>query len=234
MTNSILIIDDDRFLAQGIARLLRNQGYEVNCAHSAVDGERCLALDRPDLLVLDLCLPDGDGISICRKIRQKDQFPILMLTSRSDSIDKVVGFEVGADDYMTKPFDPHELSARVKALLRRMRQMQSPAREHDPIQIGPMRIDGQKREVRVDDHPITLTNTEFELLTYLAMHVGKACPREEIFTSVWGYSSEFSSNSLDVVVYRLRNKLKPYGLENMVETVRGFGFKLTDPDVELA
>lgn len=225
MKGKILIIDDDQFLTKSLARLMEGQGHEVGSANTIEDGWRSLSQSPPDLLILDLSLPDGDGITLCRRIRTQFKFPILMLTSRGDSIDKVMGLEVGADDYLTKPFDAHELAARVKALLRRQTEYGSAATPGAPLELGAIQIDPSARVLRVNGAEVTLTQTEFDLLFHLASRPGIAQDRNEVFRAVWGYDSEFSSNSLDVLVYRLRTKLKEAGAPDVILTVRGFGFK---------
>ncbi len=230
MSARIHIVDDDQFLTKSLSRLLEGQGHKVDGAHSVEDGWRLVNQEPPDLLILDLSLPDGDGLALCRRIRVQHRFPILMLTSRGDSIDKVIGLEVGADDYLTKPFDAHELVARVKALLRRQNEyapvVSRPTGSH---RFGDMCVDLDSRVVSVGETPLELTHTEFDLLAFLVMRPGMAVDRNEIFRAVWGYDSEFSSNSLDVLIYRLRSKLKESGGGEPVLTVRGFGFKFQPP-----
>ena len=225
MNGKILIIDDDQFLTKSLARLMEGQGHEVQSSNTIDDGWTTLSKSPPDLLILDLSLPDGDGLTLCRRIRTQYKFPILMLTSRGDSIDKVMGLEVGADDYLTKPFDAHELAARVKALLRRQTEYGTSATPGTPMEFGNIEIDPSARVLRVKGVEVTLTQTEFDLLVHLASRPGIAQDRNEVFRAVWGYDSEFSSNSLDVLVYRLRTKLKEAGAPDVLLTVRGFGFK---------
>jgi len=236
MSESILLIDDDKFLAQSLTRLLESQGYFVNAAHSAGQGREMVTNRRPELIVLDLGLPDGDGVELCRELRTTLTCPILMLTSRGESIDKVIGFDAGADDYLVKPFDPHELLARVRALLRRHGQFARGSDKGTPkvIEVANLRIDSASRVAMVGENKLSLTQTEFDLLKELAANAGQAINRDELFTKVWGFSPEFTSNSLDVLTYRLRVKLRSAGAEDLIETVRGFGFRMKVPIDETA
>ncbi|MBS1721169.1 MAG: response regulator transcription factor [Armatimonadetes bacterium] len=224
--NSVLLLDDDQFLTESISRLLVTHGFQVRTAHSGGDGIQSIHEEAPDLLVLDLSLPDQDGLTLCRKIRTKWRFPILMLTSRGTSIDKVVGLEVGADDYLTKPFEAPEFLARCRALLRRSTEYAVNQAEQDVLTVGPLQLDLIAREARVDDHPIVTTDTEFRILEYLARNTGRALSREQIFEHVWGFDIEFSSNSLEVLIYRLRQKLDAHQAGKLIHTLRGFGYKL--------
>lgn len=226
MNAKILIVDDDPFLAENISRLLSLQGYSCSVAHSAEAALKSLINGDFSLMILDLGLPDGDGFNLCRQARLKWTLPILMLTARSDAMDKVVGLEVGADDYLTKPFDPKELAARVRALLRRANEYQAPAPTAHPTRVGDLEIDQDRRDALVAGKPAGLTNREFELLVFLMKHANKALERDWVFEQVWGFDSEFSSNSLDVYVYRLRKKIEqdPYNPRYLI-TLRGYGYK---------
>lgn len=227
MNAEILLVDDDRFLLDSISRLLKQNGYEVRTAPSGEEGLQRLTEKEPDLMVLDLGLPGVDGISLCRRIRSTHRFPIIMLTARTDAMDKVIGLEVGADDYLTKPFDPAELLARVRAHLRRSIEYQAPAQEgrEAKMEIDDLRVDFEAREAFVKDKPTQLTAKEFDLLAYMVRNAGRALSREQLFETVWGYDIQFSSNTLDVFVYRLRSKIEePLG-KRFIHTVRGYGYK---------
>jgi len=223
----ILIIDDDRFITDSVGRFLASHGYEIRRCHTAGEGFRSIAEVQPDLLVLDLGLPDQDGISLCRRLRSQWSFPILMLTSRGASMDKVVGLEVGADDYLTKPFDANELLARIRALLRRVAEYHGKSLvQEKSMRVGPLTVDMDARAVSIEGAALEITETEFKILSYLASNAGRAISREMLFETIWGYDIEFSSNSLEVLIYRLRQKLEQAGCPNVIRTMRGYGYKL--------
>lgn len=223
--NEILVIDDDAFLRDSLRRLLSSNGFAVRVAAAARDGFMAIAESAPDLLILDLSLPDEDGLTLCRRIRAKWKFPIVMLTSRSDLLDKVVGLEVGADDYLTKPFEARELIARVRANLRRQTEYLPSRGQDDVIEIGPLKLDPASRRATLHDNPVTLTALEFRLLHYFVANSGRVLEREALFETVWGYEEEFNSNSLDVFVYRLRTKLEKASGTKLIHTVRGYGYR---------
>lgn len=228
MAARLLLVDDDRFLLESMKRYLSGHGFEVALAPTAEDGMSQVAEQQPDLLVLDLGLPGIDGVSFCRRIRAKWRFPVIMLTARSDSMDKVIGLEVGADDYLTKPFEPVELLARIRAQLRRATEYgdaETPATEL--IQVGELGVDLERRAVTIAGRAIPLTSKEFDLVAYLAQNAGRVLERDFLFEKVWGYESEFNTNSLDVIMYRLRKKLEPDATSSKyLHTVRGYGYKL--------
>jgi DNA-binding response OmpR family regulator len=227
MNASILVVDDDRFLSEAIRKLLDANGYAVRLAGSAEEALEAIGSATPDLLVLDLGLPDQDGVSLCRRLRLEHRFPILMLTSRNTAMDKVVGLEVGADDYLTKPFDHHELVARVRAQLRRASEYGKVAEERGSIiEAGGLQVDETSRTASVNGRQLELTELEFKLLSYLAHNKGRALGREALFETIWGYELEFNSNSLEVMVYRLRQKIEKDGGPKVIHTLRGFGYKL--------
>lgn len=224
--NQILVIEDDRFLQRSIRQVLEMRGFTVRLGSTASEGFAAIAESAPDLLILDLGLPDEDGISLCKRIRQKWRFPIVILSSRSDLTDKVVGLEVGADDYLTKPFEAGELIARVRANLRRQEEYSAVPKMEEVLSVGPLQMDLARRTVTVSDQAVHLTSLEFKLLYLLATNSGRVLERETLFEQVWGYDDEFNSNSLEVFVYRLRSKLEKAGGLKMIETVRGVGYRL--------
>ena len=220
MSAKILVIDDDQFLMDSVKRFLSINGFQVDTASNGEDALALIVDNCPDLALLDLGLPGVDGISLCRRIRSKWRFPVVMLTARTDAMDKVVGLEVGADDYLTKPFEPAELLARVRAHLRRSQEY---AQEPKPT------IESDFRTVNVVGREIELTAKEFDLLLYLCQNSGRVISREVLFEQVWGYDIEFSSNTLDVFVYRLRQKLGN-SAGSYIKTVRGVGYKIQVSD----
>lgn len=225
MASKILVVDDDRFLLDNLKRLLESNGYLVRTANTGEEGLKSIVEETPDLMVLDLGLPGVDGISLCRRIRSKWRFPVLMLTARTDAMDKVIGLEVGADDYLTKPFEPSELTARIRAQLRRSTEYSEESSQVQTIVVGNLTIDSESRDAFADGVPANLTTKEFELLLYLGLNVGRVLSREVLFEKVWGFDIDFSSNSLDVFVYRLRQKL-PGDVGKYIHTVRGYGYKI--------
>lgn len=228
MAEKVLIVDDDRFLLENLKRLLQREGYAVTAATSGEDALEYIAVEPCDLMILDLGLPGADGLSTCRRLRGKHNFPVIMLTARSDAMDKVIGLEVGADDYLTKPFEPIELLARVRAHLRRSRDYQRTEDVAEPnISVGNLLVDFEKRDVFLGGKPVELTTREFELVGHLARNLGRVVPRESLFERVWGYDMSFNSNSLEVYVYRIRKKIEadPNNPRHM-KTVRGFGYSL--------
>ncbi len=222
----ILLCDDDQFLADSLGRLLMAQGYEVQTVHSGQDCIAACAANKPELLVLDLGLPDIDGLTVCKQVRVKHRFPILMLTSRSESIDKVMGLDVGADDYLTKPFDAHELLARVKALLRRSKEYAEGGESAKIIQLPRLLLDRSSRTLSTDTQRVELTETEFRIVEYLAINRGRAISREQLFEHIWGFDIEYSSNSLEVLVYRIRMKVSKAGGGELIHTMRGYGYRI--------
>ncbi len=224
-TAEILLVDDDRFLVDAIRTLLKGEGFTVREANDAADCYKLIAESVPDLLILDWGLPDENGLTVCRKLRQDHDFPIVMLTSRSATVDKVLGLEMGADDYITKPFDAHELVARVRVQLRRARPVAT-VEVHTGFSVGSLFIDEVGRLAKVDGNPIELTETEFKLIHYLAKNPGRALSREMLFEQVWGYEIDFNSNSLEVMVYRFRNKLEAAKANVVIRTRRAYGYQL--------
>lgn len=228
----ILIVEDELALQETLAYNLERQGYEV---HLAGDGPTALSLARqhgPDLLILDVMLPGMDGFEVCRVLRQEMNTPILMLTARDDEIDRVVGLEVGADDYMTKPFSMRELLARVKAMLRRVRLIRAEleAQPAPPpaaaLVFGNLTIDAGRREVLVNGAPVALKPKEYDLLEYLTRHRGQMLSREVILNEVWGWDFTGDSRTVDVHVRWLREKIETNPASPVrIITVRGAGYR---------
>jgi DNA-binding response OmpR family regulator len=220
--STILVVEDETSIASFVSAYLRNAGYTVKAAPSAQTALVELAAEAPALVLLDLNLPDGDGVELCRRIRKSSDVPILMLTARDEDIDKIIGLEVGADDYMTKPFNPRELVARVKSILRRA----SPERrraESEELQHGDLTINSGKREVHVGDEEIRLAPKEFDLLWELLDHRGIVLTRDQLLERVWGYTFAGDTRTVDVHVRQIRRKL---GDASPIVTVWGVGYKV--------
>jgi DNA-binding response OmpR family regulator len=217
----ILVVDDEANIVELEKLYLGREGYQVESATSARDALARFASFNPDLIVLDIMLPDMDGLEVCRQIRAKSRVPILMLSARKEDVDRIVGLELGADDYLTKPFNPHELVARVKAILRRSRA-ESP--QPQIITLGGLSIDLARHEVSVDGQPVNLRAKEFALLVVFAQNPGIVLSRERLLTQVWGYDFYGETRTVDVHVNHLRDKLAGSGVD--IETLRGTGYKL--------
>jgi two-component system alkaline phosphatase synthesis response regulator PhoP len=219
---TVLIVEDEASIASFVSLYLKKAGYRVNAVGSGGDALAQVEAEQPALIVLDLMLPDMDGIEVCRRIRQRRDIPILMLTARDDDIDKIIGLEVGADDYLTKPFNPRELVARVKSILRRS----APARrdsESAEITHGDLHVDSGRREAHVGDEEIQLAPKEFDLLWELLDHRGLVLTRDQLLERVWGYTFAGDTRTVDVHVRQLRRKL---GDASPIVTVWGVGYKV--------
>ena len=216
MTN-ILIVEDEQNLARFLELELTHEGYKVDIEYDGEPGlEKALNNDF-DLIILDLMLPNINGLEICRRVRQVQSTPIIIITAKSDTYDKVTGLDYGADDYIVKPFEIEELFARIRAVLRRQPHK-------DIIDINGIRIDIDAFNVTVDGKQLDFTKTEYDLLYLLATNRNHVLQREQILNHVWGYNSEVETNVVDVYIRYLRNKLKPFNKEKVIETVRGVGY----------
>ena len=220
---TILVVDDDQDIVQTIKGNLELDGYRVLCAHDGRSGVDLAKSRRPDLIILDLNLPDIDGIRVCRIVRREHDFPIIMLTARDSRSDKVLGLECGADDYVVKPFDFLELSARIKAVLARYRRSLVSGRYEN----GPLRVDYKAKRVWVEEREVRLTQTEFELLELFLSFPGEVLSREFIQNQVWRDAQLYrGSRAIDVHVQRLRKKLEPDpSAPSLLVTVSGVGYK---------
>ena len=221
-TPSILVVEDESSIASFVALYLKNAGYAVRTAATGGDALNQVAQEMPGLIVLDLMLPDIDGIEVTKRIRQTSDVPILMLTARDEDVDKIIGLEVGADDYLTKPFNPRELVARVKSVLRRS----APERRRDAeeeLRHGDLVINAGRREVKVGDEEIQLAPKEFDLLWELLDHRGLVLTRDQLLERVWGYTFAGDTRTVDVHVRQLRRKL---GDASPIVTVWGVGYKV--------
>jgi len=220
----VLIVDDDPDIQHLVSYNLGQAGFQITTAESGRLALESIQEHPPDLIILDVMLPDIDGLEVCRSLRQRDssrRIPVIMLTARTEEIDRVVGFEVGADDYVMKPFSPRELVLRVKSIFRRMSEDPS-----DVLRIGRIRLFPQRRQVVAGNRSVTLTAKEFDLLQELMRARGNVLTREMLMNKVWGYHGDVASRTLDTHVRRLREKLGDDGIN--VETVRGVGFRMGD------
>ena len=220
---SILVVEDEGSIASFVSLYLKNAGYTVRTASTGSEALSQVAAQMPGLIVLDLMLPDIDGIEVCKRIRQSSDVPILMLTARDEDVDKIIGLEVGADDYLTKPFNPRELVARVKSILRRATPERRD-RESEVIEHGDLHLDAGRREVHVGDEEIQLAPKEFDLLWELLDHRGLVLTRDQLLERVWGYTFAGDTRTVDVHVRQLRRKL---GDASPIVTVWGVGYKVS-------
>lgn len=230
MPQSVLVIEDNQDIAELVALHLRDEGYTVSLCHDGSSGLEQAQHEDFDLLVLDLMLPGLDGLSICRSLRQREHYlPILMLTAKTSELDRVLGLELGADDYLTKPFSIRELVARVKALLRRQAALQPKTTSGAIISTGDLRIDSDKREVTVDGKAVELTAREFDLLLYFARNPGRVFNRSQLLDQVWGYGHEGYEHTVNSHINRLRAKIEQDPAKpRYVLTVWGVGYKFAD------
>jgi DNA-binding response OmpR family regulator len=217
----VLVVEDDADIADVLRRSLRNEGYEVKTSADGVEALDIAAGFLPDLVVLDLGLPRLDGIEVCRRLRMEGDVPILMLTARSETEDRVSGLDSGADDYLVKPFERQELLARIRALLRRR-----PPRGTASMQVGDLTLNPDSREVRRGEREIELTNREFELLEFLIRNERLVVSRERLLDEVWGYDPMAATNTIDVFISNLRRKLEAGGESRLLHTKRGAGYVL--------
>jgi DNA-binding response OmpR family regulator len=225
---TVLVVDDEEAIAEAVRARLESEGYRVVVAY---DGPQALDLHRdehPDLVVLDLMLPGMDGLEVCREIQRGSWTPVLMLTARTEEADKVAGFAVGADDYLTKPFSLRELASRVKAILRRMERMRATGAEGPIVRDG-LEVDASRRRVTVDGGEVALTPLEFEILATLARDPGVVFSRDQLMDRVWGYRDYAGGRVVDSHVARIRRKLGEDGNEpRFIRTVHGVGYAFQD------
>jgi DNA-binding response OmpR family regulator len=226
---TVLVVDDEEAIAEAVRARLEAEGYRVVVAGDGPQAIRLHAEHRPDLVVLDLMLPGMDGLEVCKAIQRTAWTPVLMLTARTEEADKVAGFAVGADDYLTKPFSLRELVVRVKAILRRIDRMRA-VREEGPIERAGIEIDPGRRRVAVDGSEVSLTPLEFEILVALARDPGIVLSRDQLMDRVWGYRDYAGGRVVDSHVARIRRKLGEDGNDpRFIRTVHGVGYAFMDP-----
>ncbi len=223
----ILVVDDEKGIIEIVSAYLRQEGYSVEAAMDGVSGLKMARYLKPDLIVLDVMLPGMDGLEFLAQLRRESDVYVILLTAKSEETDKIVGLSVGADDYLTKPFSPRELVARVKAALRRLHSGVGPA-EGNVLFFRQVRIDAGRREVWVDDQAVDLTATEFDLLKVLAEHAGLVLSRDQLLRSVWGNDYYGEERVVDVHIGHIRQKL---GGNGFVVTVRGVGYRFEDEEI---
>jgi len=221
-----LLVEDEESITTPLAEALEQDGFHAEVAHTVADGLALGRSIRPDLVLLDLMLPDGSGLDVCRELRAESSVPIIILSARGEETDRVVGLELGADDYVVKPFSAREVIARVRAVLRRST---APPPAEAPLEIGPVRLDPARRSVAFHGEPVELARKEFDLLALLMREAGTVVQRERLIDEVWDVNWFGSTKTLDVHVGALRKKLDP----GLIHTVRGVGFRFASAE-ELA
>lgn len=224
VTIRILIVEDEASIADPFARLLEREGFEAVVAGTAVEGLRAARTNPPDLVVLDLALPDGDGRDVCRTLRSESDVPVIMLTARGTELDRVVGLELGADDYVVKPFSAMEVIARIRAVLRRTSNAPRPT---ETIRVKDVEVDVAAHRVTLSGVELDLSRKEFDLLAELATHAGEVVTREDLMDRVWDENWFGSTKTLDVHIGKLRSKL---GDPTYIVTIRGVGFRFVAPE----
>ena len=220
---TILVVDDEPVVRDVVVRYLQRDGFTTLEAENGIDARALIADREPSLVVLDVMLPGVDGLDLCRWIRQRSQLPVILLTARVDESDRIVGLELGADDYVTKPFSPRELTARVRAVLRRTDRVPVPA---ERIEVGELVLDGAARVVTRAGVPLALTLKEFDLLWFLAAHPRHVFSREVLMERVWGYQAAYDTGTVTVHIRRLREKIEADPTEpHHLQTVWGVGYR---------
>ena len=222
MNETILLIEDNESIIMGLEYLLTEEQYTFLAAKTKKEAQDLLASRQVDLVLLDVSLPDGNGFDLCRKIKEHDIAPVIFLTAKDEEKDVVLGFDLGADDYVTKPFSPRELMVRIKALLKRS----GVATTDNKLDVCGMHLNAEEREITIDDEIINLTQKEFEVLIYFINHHKLVLSREQILDRVWGYDYEGDIRVVDTTIKRLRKKMNEKG--ECIQTVRGLGYKFKE------
>jgi DNA-binding response OmpR family regulator len=227
----ILVVEDEESISQPFAAALRRAGFDPLVTATAAGALEMAASENPDLVILDLALPDGDGRDVCRELRRRSEVPIVILTARGTEMDKIVGLELGADDYVVKPFSAAEVISRIRAVLRR--SAPRPPREEQPLQVGDLELDPAARTVTLAGEQLDLSRKEFDLLAALMRNAGRVVKREDLMAEVWDSNWFGSTKTLDVHIGWLRRKLGDEATRpGYIETVRGVGFRFAVPEVE--
>ncbi|WP_088006653.1 response regulator transcription factor [Indiicoccus explosivorum] len=231
MTKKLLIVEDEESIATLLSYNLKQAGYETIVAHDGQTGLHLAVEEQPALIVLDLMLPQMDGMEVCKALRQqKIDIPIIMLTARDDEVDKVLGLELGADDYMTKPFSPREVAARIRAVLRRTEHAAPEEPETDRLTIGGLEVFPSKFEVFLNKKPLEFTPKEFELLVYLMENRNRVLTRDQLLSAVWQYDFAGDTRIVDVHISHLREKIEENSRKpQFIKTIRGLGYKFEEP-----
>ncbi len=225
---TLLLVEDEPAIAEGLAVTLQAEGFSVFWARDGHEALTGFERHRPDLILLDLMLPGMSGTEVCRAVRTRSDVPIIMLTARDAEVDRVVGLELGADDYVTKPFSTRELVARIKAVLRRAPLVDN-AGQAGPVEAAGVRVDRSRHEVLVEGHAVELPPKEFELLAYLMEHAGRVLTRGQLIGEVWGQDYVGDTKTLDVHIRRLRTRIEADPQQPVrIQTVRGVGYRFTD------
>jgi two-component system, OmpR family, response regulator RegX3 len=224
----LLLVEDERSIAEGLTITLAAEGFDVSWVQDGRDAIPTWERERPDLVLLDLMLPGMSGTEICRTLRARSDVPIIVLTARDAEVDRVVGLELGADDYVTKPFSTRELVARIRSVLRRA-PLVTNFGEVVPIEVAGVRVDRARHEVRVDGDPVELPPKEFELLAYLIDYAGRVLTRQQLIDGIWGSDYVGDTKTLDVHIRRLRARIEPDPANpHRIQTVRGVGYRFAD------
>jgi DNA-binding response OmpR family regulator len=224
--STVLVVDDEPLVRDVVSRYLERDGHRVVTAEDGDGARRMIECEDPSLVLLDVMLPgETNGLDLCRWIRSSSELPVILLTARVEEADRIVGLELGADDYVTKPFSPRELAARVKTVLRRARPAEPPPPER--VSVGPLELDAATREARRDSEPLALTAKEFDLLWFLASNANRVFSRDQLMHRVWGYSAALDTGTVTVHVRRLREKFEADPSNpRLLETVWGVGYRL--------
>ena len=224
----LLLVEDEKSIAEGLAITLEAEGFQVAWVKDGLDAIPAWERVRPDLVILDLMLPGMSGTEICRTLRSRSDVPIIMLTAREAEVDRVVGLELGADDYVTKPFSTRELVARIKAILRRAPLVEA-VEDEAPVEASGVRVDRVRHEVQVDGAAVDLPPKEFELLAYLVEHAGRVLTRGQLIDEIWGSDYVGDTKTLDVHIRRLRTRVeRDAHAPQRIQTVRGVGYRFAD------